>query len=81
MTNSWYEQVDHLTALTQGDIILECPILLFKSDIAITGTDDHRQQLEAGVRGVSCDVIVMTQACDLHNKKVDNVILCPHNSG
>jgi hypothetical protein len=30
------------------------------------------------VQGEASDVIVMTQACDLHNGKVSNVILCPH---
>jgi hypothetical protein len=34
--------------------------------------------LTNAVTGVAEDVIVMTQACDLEQDKVSNVILCPH---
>lgn len=36
--------------------------------------------LQASVDAIQADVIVMTQACDLENNKVDNIILCPHFS-
>ena len=32
------------------------------------------------VEAVEADVIVMTQACDIEQEKVNNLVLCPHLS-
>ena len=34
--------------------------------------------LENAMSAIQADVVVMTQACDLEQEKIENVILCPH---
>jgi hypothetical protein len=75
-TDPWYESVGSNIPLTQGDIIFDCPIICWDSSIDIK----NGEELESMVLAIKSDVIVMTQACDLENKKVKNVILCPHLS-
>lgn len=79
MTTSWYEKVEHSEPLTQGDIILRCPILVWQDTDLTSGSVDQNR-LQGLAKGVACDVIVMSQACDLQQKKLDNVILCPHTA-
>lgn len=74
----WYDFEYAHTRLSQGDIILNCPILTW-NDPNIT--EPHSpDKLKAFVTALSCDVVVMTQACDLEQNKVDKVVLCPHTS-
>jgi hypothetical protein len=78
----WYESVQSHVPLTQGDIILQCPILQWQSNPDLTKLEisDQGQSIKNVINYIKADVIVMTQACDLSNDKVNNVILCPHLS-
>ncbi|MGE3966453.1 MAG: hypothetical protein AB7I09_20320 [Planctomycetota bacterium] len=73
-SSSWYTEVAATTPLTQGDLIDECPVLQWA-----TGAEGGASDLKAATRAVSADVIVMTQACDLEQGKVANVLLCPRD--
>jgi hypothetical protein len=76
MPDPWYDLAPSTEAITQGDIILGCPILNWlptSSAIALTGVN-LKDYADAFIE----DVIVMTQACDLEHDKVQNVVLCPH---
>ncbi|PAY16009.1 hypothetical protein CKO51_28740 [Rhodopirellula sp. SM50] len=75
MSNSWFEQVSADQFVTQGDIICDCPVMGWKSDVSFDSASF--EELQAGRDAFKCDVIVMTQACDLENRKVESVILCP----
>jgi len=77
--DTWYETITPDDSLTQGDIILDCPILRWdeESSLHISGRDDS-EVLKNAISVISVDVIVMTQACDLEHGKVSNVVLCPH---
>lgn len=79
MNNQWYELVDPNIPITQGDIIFDCPIITWETDNLILEGGFQTEMLTNAVSGVVDDVIVMTQACDLEQNKVPNVILCPHN--
>ena len=70
MEYQWYEVQNNSAEITQGDIIKECPMLILKDyDILKPGQDIHAE--------ISIiDGIVLTQACDIANKKVENIILC-----
>lgn len=59
----------------QGDIILACPLVGW-SEKPPTGATF--EDLQKSAEGFIADVIVMTQACDLEQCKVSNVVLCPH---
>jgi hypothetical protein len=85
MSSPWYESVDATADLTQGDFIFDCPISTWaESQIGVDSPEieqEHSLPEERLVRRreiISEDVIVMTQACDLANRKVTDVVLCPH---
>ncbi|MEA5418859.1 hypothetical protein VB712_06435 [Spirulina sp. CCNP1310] len=76
----WYEAVDADVCLTQGDIILDCPILRWASKVVEIKNSQEQVILPSLIEAAQADVIVMTQACDLEQGKVANVIVCPHIS-
>lgn len=81
MTNDlWYEVVNANIELTQGDIILGCPVVRWASKSIEPSTVDSFEILKSAIEVVLADVVVITQACDLEQHKVENAILCPHVS-
>ena len=77
MSNGWYERVEATATLMQGDIILNCPVVAWKAQAVEVATGQEEEALRTVSRVIAADVIVMTQACDLQNEKVNDVILCP----
>lgn len=67
--NNWYENVDITSSLNQGDLILDCPVIIPPNDI-----DDLE---ENGADIEVYDVVITTQSCDLENNKVQLVLVCP----
>lgn len=65
----WYDIVERNEDLLQGDFIKECPIVIPPSDIL--------DRKEADVNIAKYDVVVMSQSCDIVQKKVDLVLVCP----
>jgi hypothetical protein len=80
MSLPWYEEVPAETPLLQGDILMDCPLLEWDSDWKKFEFDGDEAALQGAVEGIKADVVVMTQACDLENWKVPNVLVCPHTS-
>jgi hypothetical protein len=78
MTNNWYEIVSAKKPLTQGDLIFDCPVLVWKKDIPKLSGKSETEILKSSIDVISVDVVIMTQACDLENNKISNVTLCPH---
>jgi hypothetical protein len=76
----WYESVSADTAITQGDLIFDCPVLSWGGEDLVLEGANETEVLKGSAIAVSADVVVMTQACDLEYQKVSNVILCPHIS-
>lgn len=77
--SNWYEAVSSDIRLTQGDIILNLPVINWKDDSDLdVSTDLSEEVLKRAFECITDDVIVMNQACDLENNKVKNVVLCPH---
>ncbi|WP_242296739.1 MULTISPECIES: hypothetical protein [unclassified Bacillus cereus group] len=68
MSFEWYNVVSQDTDIAQGDILMGCRIPFFES----TDAPPFFQ-----VRAPKQDVIIMTQACDLANQKIDYVTVCP----
>ncbi len=81
MTNGWYKIVDPDVPITQGDIILDCPLVTWRGD-QLPDLEGKRESevLKAAMVATIADVIILTQACDLQYSKVANIILCPHLS-
>ncbi|MCD6483025.1 MAG: hypothetical protein J7K83_02020 [Candidatus Aenigmarchaeota archaeon] len=65
----WYEIVEG-EELLQGDIIESCPIIIPPSTIG-----DGSGSIDVDV--IEYDVIIMSQSCDLINKKLELVLVCP----
>src|SRR5262245_43529567 len=64
----------------QGDLIEACPVAVFKEDLVFdeaADLDGLLTTLSGGVGITHVQSIVMTQACDLEQGKIRNVILCP----
>ncbi len=81
MSDPWYGAVGPGERLTQGDILFDCPLVSWTSDpIQVTGSGSEVESLKQGRVVFQADVIVMTQACDLEQEKVRNVVACPQLS-
>lgn len=78
MTNNWYEIATARKSLTQGDLIFDCPVSVWKKDIPNLARKNEVEVLKSSTEIISADVVVMTQACDLENNKISNITLCPH---
>lgn len=65
----WYTLVLNSTKITQGDIVENMPI-------PIIDVKDDEPYYKIG-KGNLARAIVVTQACDLENDKIDKVALCP----
>jgi hypothetical protein len=67
----WYDLINGKDALLQGDFIKECPVVIPPSKISQKTSD------KVEVRIMIYNVIVMSQSCDLVQKKLDLVLVCP----
>ncbi|WP_129671897.1 hypothetical protein [Candidatus Chloroploca sp. Khr17] len=65
----WYETANPEEGITQGEIIRNCPVVIPPDTI-----DLAHNSIDVKVR--SYDVIIMSQACDLENQKLDVVVVC-----
>jgi hypothetical protein len=63
----WYEVVSEEDELMQGDFIKDCPVVIPPSEIS----DDIK------VRIINYDFVIMSQSCDLVQRKLDLVLVCP----
>lgn len=72
MDYPWFEYVKDNIVLNQGDLIFDCPILIPPSELK----EGESIELEVSM----IDSIILSQSCDLVNKKIDNVLVCPFYS-
>jgi len=64
----WYEIVDGDEPLLQGDFISSCPVIIPPSVI---------QPGKVTAEVFEYDVVIMSQSCDLVQRKLDLVLVCP----
>lgn len=70
MEYQWYELITNCREITQGDILMNCPVPIIQfADRIKSGA-----MLNARIKYING--IILTQACDLENNKVENVVLC-----
>lgn len=74
----WYEAVEPDAPLTQGDIVLDCPVVTWSGVAPNIEGEDVEAMLHGMVVARRADIIIMTQACDLEQDKVDTLIVCQH---
>lgn len=81
MSDVWYEEVEAATRLTQGDLIDNCPLIIWKAEpVQLLYGGEEAESLKGMIEAIQVDVVVMTQTYDLEHEKVSNVVLCPHIS-
>ena len=68
MCESWWQSITG-ESLAQGDLLPDCCLPVF--------VDPTPGEAEQEIDVVSQRLIVVTQSCDLENRKVDFVALCP----
>ena len=68
---NWYDIIEADEQLLQGDFINDCPVIEPGADYSEGCTE------LTGKIGLY-NVIVMSQSCDLVNKKLDLVLVCPY---
>lgn len=68
MSDIWYTVVDNSKKLTQGDILVDLHIPVVNS------TTLNESEPELNIHAES--VVVMTQACDIENGKVSDIVVC-----
>jgi hypothetical protein len=80
----WFAVVGPEVALTQGDIIVDCPLLRWltpakegASDTSARPAVEPIDRLTKLAAAIKADVVIMSQACDLEHGKVSDVVLCP----
>ncbi len=55
----WYESISADTAITQGDLIFNCPVLSWKGENLVLEGADETEVLKGSAIAVSADVVVM----------------------
>jgi len=78
MTYAWYREVTSADSITQGDILEDLPVLVFRDTVAAAEDLEQMKRALQGAAGVQhVRAVVMTQACDIENDHVRFVQLCP----
>lgn len=75
MTYPWFADIDHEVALEQGDILLNCNVLLPNQIhyLAILNNEEPDEPINI----IKITAIVLSQSCDIVNDKIDSIIICP----
>ena len=71
MSDLWWQSVSGRN-LAQGDLLPNCLLPVFVAPTASQSSDDSQE-----VSVLTARLIVVTQSCDLENKKVQFGALCP----
>ena len=68
----WYDLIDNSSEITQGDILFQCPVAKLAENNDYKAGNEFNAEAEIDI----IDGIILTQACDIENSKVNNIILC-----
>ena len=68
MEYKWYELITEQVEITQGDIIFDCPVYKPLEVVVEKGTVIGEIEI--------IDAVVMSQACDIANGNIEDIILC-----
>lgn len=68
----WYQTLINTNDIQQGDFIPDCPIAILPVGL---NPDD---EIEMDIRFMN--VIILSQSCDLTNKNVELILVCPYST-
>ncbi len=72
----WYEEINNSSDITQGDIFLNCHIPLPDKDL-YKAIIQKEESLKSKLNLQIVDVIILSQACDIENDKINSLVMCP----
>lgn len=72
----WYQIVSGAD-FTQGDILIDCPILTPDASAELLRAASGENGLSLNIPVRKANLVVMTQACDIEHEKVESIVLCP----
>lgn len=70
MDYKWYIEIINSNIIEQGDLIIDCPIIIPPPKI------EEGDEPEIEIREVNS--IILSQTCDLINNKIEIVLVCPY---
>lgn len=70
MDFTWYKKIVNSSDIEQGDLILDCPIIIPPSKI------EEGDEPEIEIKLINS--IILSQTCDLINNKIEIVLVCPY---
>jgi hypothetical protein len=76
---NWYSEITSSDEITQGDLIENCRIIApnIEAYDEIMKDDNEDEEAEMDLDIIDLEtVVVLSQACDLSNDKIDSVVLC-----
>jgi hypothetical protein len=71
----WYDDVPADSSIEQGDIIEQCNILVPNEQHYQAISEDRENETPLDIKQING--IVLSQSCDIANKKIDSIIICP----
>lgn len=75
MSYNWYDDVPANSFLEQGDIIEGCKIIIPNDQHYQAILEDHENSEPIDI--IEINGIILSQSCDIQNKKIDSIIICP----
>jgi hypothetical protein len=71
----WYDDVPVNSSIEQGDILEKCNLIIPNEQHyqALIEGKEHEVPLDV----IAINAIVLSQSCDIQNKKIDSIIVCP----
>jgi hypothetical protein len=72
MEYPWYQKLMPDEGVQQGDFIPDCPVFVSPADLI----NDVETEIEIKLM----DVIILSQSCDLMNKDIENILVCPYSN-
>jgi len=81
MTYEWYNEIDETDSFTQGDIIFNCPIPIMNESVYKAAISSEKKEevteVDSPIDVKTADIIILSQACDIKNDKIDSIVVCP----
>jgi hypothetical protein len=78
MNFPWYSTDINSEDITQGDLIFNVPIPIINTAVyKAISKNVEGIEVEDPIEIAEADVIIVSQACDIENGKIDSIIVCP----
>jgi hypothetical protein len=76
--DSWYKEVSDTAEVMQGDLLVGCPIPYPNRAVYDAILNENTSVLDDPLEVKEANLVILSQACDLVNNKVDTVVLCAY---